>query len=120
MGFKIIGLLIYVCLSATGLTLIKTGLNKDSTVVISVTGVSLSFNWILIIGMCLYVLSFLASLLVMKNMNLSFFYPLSAGMIYVLVCVFGIVILGDSISKIQIIGMLVILTGIVLMNLGTK
>ena len=38
MGPQIIGLLIYVCLSAAGLTLIKIGLNKQGTLLLDKNG----------------------------------------------------------------------------------
>ncbi len=116
-GKKMIGLLIYVCLSAMGLIMIKIGLGKATSLSINKTGVSLAFSWILVLGMCLYVLSFLTSLLVMKSMDLSIYYPLSAGLIYILVCVLSVVILKENISMTQLVGMAVIFVGILIMNI---
>lgn len=113
-----IGLLIYVCLSATGLTLIKFGLNKNSTLSFNQTGFSLEFSWLLLIGLCMYVFSFLLSLVVMKGMDLSIYYPVSAGAIYIIVCVLGFFVLHEKITTNQLIGMAVILAGIIIMNLG--
>ena len=62
MGKGMIGLIIYVCLSATGLTLIKLGLGKDSTLLLNKGGFSLNLSWILVLGACLYVVSFLTSI----------------------------------------------------------
>ncbi len=117
-GKNMIGLLIYVCLSAAGLTLIKIGLGNDSTLVINKSGFMFQFNWILIIGMCLYILSFLTSLLVMKGMNLNIYYPLSAGLIYIIVCILSVVVLKEKVTLTQLIGMTVIFVGIIIMNLG--
>ena len=117
---QMIGLLIYVCLSAAGLTMIKIGLNRNSTLKLDSTGFSLVFGWILIIGIGLYVLSFLTSLIVMKNMNLSIYYPLSAGLIYILVCVLSVTVLKEKIGLSQLVGMLTILAGILIMNIGTS
>lgn len=112
-----IGLIIYVCLSAMGLTLIKVGLGKQTSLSLDTNGFSLSFSWILIAGMCLYILSFLTSLLVMKGMNLSIYYPLSAGLIYIFVCVLSVIVLKEKIGMIQLIGMAVIFAGILIMNI---
>ena len=112
-----IGLIIYVCLSATGLTLIKLGLGKDSTLLLNGSGFSLSLTWTLVLGACLYVVSFLLSMVVMKGMNLSVFYPVSAGLIYVAVCLLSFLVLKEKIPVQQLIGMAVILAGIVIMNL---
>ena len=116
-GKHMIGLIIYVCLSATALTLIKLGLGKDSTLLLNKGGFSLSLSWMLVLGACLYVVSFLTSMVVMKGMNLSVFYPLSAGMIYIAVCVLSFLLLKEKITTTQLIGMAVILAGIVFMNL---
>lgn len=117
LGKQMIGLLIYVCLSATGLTLIKMGLGKNTSLSFDRAGFSISFGWILILGMCLYVLSFCTSLIVMKSMNLSLYYPISAGLIYIIVCVLSVVVLKEKIGLLQLIGMAVIFVGILIMNI---
>ena len=113
-----LGLIIYVCMSATGLTLIKIGTTKESTLLINTAGFDLKLSWVLVIGLCIYVFSFLMSIVVMKRMNLSVFYPLSAGLIYVLVSLAGFLVLKESFTSYQLIGMGIILAGIVVMNLG--
>ena len=118
LGKPMIGLIIYVCLSATALTLIKIGLERNSTLLFNKGGFNLSLSWVLVLGAVLYVVSFLLSMIVMKGMNLSLFYPLSAGLIYVVVCVLSILVLKEKPSLYQLIGMVVILAGIIVMNLG--
>lgn len=113
-----IGLLIYVCLSATGLTMLKMGLDRGSTLLLDKSGFTLQFNWLLLLGMCVYVLSFLASLLVMKRMDLSLYYPISAGLVYIIVCLVSVLVLKEKLSAMQLAGMAVIFVGIILMNLG--
>ena len=115
-----IGLLIYVCLSALGLTLIKVGTNKGSSLILNSSGISLQLNWILVLGMVVYVVSFLTSMVVMKSMDLSLFYPLSAGLIYIIICLLSFLVLHESIPTQRLIGMTVILVGIIIMNIGRK
>ena len=117
-GKGMIGLAIYVCLSAAGLTLIKLGLGKESTLLLDKGGFNLSLTWTLVGGACLYVISFLLSMVVMKGMNLSLFYPLSAGLIYIAVCLASWLVLKEKISTSQLIGMAVILAGVIIMNIG--
>lgn len=119
-GKQMIGLLIYVCLSAAGLTLIKIGLDKNSSLVFDKLGFSITFSWILLLGMCIYILSFLTSMLVMKNMNLSVYYPLSAGLIYVVVCALSVVVLKEHLTWNQLVGMVIIFAGIIFMNIGKE
>lgn len=119
-GKQMIGLFIYVCLSATGLTLIKIGLDKNTSLLLDRSGFSLSFSWILLLGMCLYILSFLTSMLVMKNMDLSVYYPLSAGLIYIVVCVLSVIVLKEHLTWNQLVGMGIIFVGIIFMNIGKE
>ena len=112
-----IGLIVYVCLSATALTLIKLGLGKDSTLLLDKGGFNLNLSWMLVGGALMYVVSFCLSMVVMKGMDLSLFYPLSAGLIYVVVCLLSFLVLKEKITTTQLIGMIVILAGIVIMNL---
>ena len=115
-----LGLIVYVCLSATALTLIKLGLGKDSTLLLDKGGFNLNLSWMLVGGALMYVVSFCLSMVVMKGMDLSLFYPLSAGLIYVVVCLLSFLVLKEKITTTQLIGMVVILAGIIIMNLGKK
>lgn len=111
------GLLFYVILSASGLTIIKIGVNKGATLTLGKTGFSMELNWLLILGMALYIISFLTSMVVMKGMNLSLFYPISAGLIYIFICALSVTVLKEHITAKQLIGMAIILAGIIIMNL---
>lgn len=112
-----IGLLIYVIMSTVGLTLIKIGTASDFTLRIDKVGFQLQVNYVLLLGMCIYVISFLLSMMVMKKMDLSVFYPISAGLIYVFICIISVFFLKEKVSVNQLIGMGCILAGIVVMNL---
>lgn len=113
-----IGLIVYVCLSALGLTLIKIGTGQNGTLLLDGRGFTLELSWVLVLGMVIYVISFLTSLVVMKKMNLNVFYPVSAGAIYVIVCIVSYFVLHENISVQHLIGMALILGGIIVMNLN--
>ena len=115
---QMLGLVVYVCLSAAGLTLIKSGLARNFSLGLNSQGFSLKFSWILVLGMCVYILSFLISLAIMKDMNLSVYYPVSAGLIYVMVCLLSVAIFSEKITIQQLIGMISIFIGIIVMNIG--
>lgn len=119
-GRVMLKLLVYVLLSATGLTIIKIGISKGATLLFTKTGLSLAVNWVLLVGMLLYVVSFLCSMVAMKSMNLSVFYPVSAGLIYIVVLILSVIVLREKISAIQLIGMIIIFVGIVVVNIGRK
>lgn len=111
-----IGLLIYVIMSSLGLTLIKIGTANDFSLKLGRVGMQLQINYVLVAGMCIYIVSFLLSMMVMKKMNLSVFYPISAGLIYILICLLSVFVLKEKVSVNQMIGMGIILVGIVVMN----
>lgn len=111
-----IGLLIYVIMSSLGLTLIKIGTANDFSLKLDRVGVQFQINYVLVAGMCIYIISFLLSMMVMKKMNLSVFYPISAGLIYILICLLSVFVLKEKVSVNQMVGMGIILVGIVVMN----
>ncbi len=111
-----IGLFIYVIMSSLGLTLIKIGTANDFSLKLDRVGVQFQINYVLVAGMCIYIISFLLSMMVMKKMNLSVFYPISAGLIYILICLLSIFVLKEKVSANQMVGMGIILVGIVVMN----
>ena len=115
MSIVIVGLL-YVSCSALGLVLIKFGVNKGIGFSTNRSLLQIHFDLILLVGMLLYVLSFLLSMFVMSKMDLNYFYPVSAGIIYVLVCLLSFFILKETIQKSAILGMAFILTGVMIMN----
>lgn len=117
---KMISLGIYVLCSALGLVLIKMGINKGFSLGIQEGIIQFRLGSLSIIGMCLYVVSFLMSLLIMSKMNITYFYPLSAGLIYVLVCVAGVLWLGETIQTSKLIGIGLILAGIIAMNINSN
>lgn len=111
-----IGLIIYVIMSSLGLTLIKIGTANDFSLKLDRVGVQFQINYVLVAGMCIYIISFLLSMMVMKKMNLSVFYPISAGLIYILICLLSVFVLKEKVSVNQMVGMGIILVGIVVMN----
>lgn len=115
---QMILLVLYVLSSGGGLTLLKMGVNRGIGIRMKGGMFRIDFNYILIVGMILYILSFMLSLLAMSQMNLNYFYPVSAGLIYVFVCVLGTVLFKETITLKEKVGMFVIMAGIIIMNLS--
>ena len=110
-------LLIYAICSASGLSLLKLGVNSGFSLKLHAGMIQFEINWVLILGAIIYVISFLLSLFAMSKMNLSYFYPISAGLIYVVVCVLSIFLFKEKINTQQLIGMGFILIGFIVMNI---
>ena len=111
---------IYVLFSVSGLLFLKIGTTKAFDLSFSNGNFKFTINYILIIGTVLYLMAFITSLIAMKTIDLSIFYPISAGLGYVLVCLLSYLVLKEAITKQQLIGMLFILIGVILMNLKNK
>lgn len=112
----IVIMLFYVGLSALALILMKSGTNKMS-VGFQDGALSLTLGSRLLLGALLYIISFLLSLVLMQRLDLSFMYPLSAGIINLLVCILSVTVLKESIDITRWLGIGLITAGIVLMNL---
>ena len=110
-------ILLYVMFSSCGLILLKIGTSKNFSISFNKGSFSLEINFVLITGFLLYIASFITSLIVMQGMNLNIFYPVSAGAIYIIVCVLSTIVLHEEISIKQLVGMCIILIGILIINI---
>ena len=109
---------IYILCSALGLVLMKYGINKNFSLNVNMKAIHFEISVISLFGIILYIISFLLSLIIMSKSDIMFFYPISAGMIYVLICVIGVVFLHEAVSIKQWIGIALILSGVVFINIG--
>lgn len=108
---------VYVAFSVVGLLLLKIGTTRAFSLTYAEGNFDFKVNVVLLIGMCLYLMAFVTSLIAMKSIDLSVFYPVSAGLGYVFVCLLSYLVLKENISKEQLVGILFILIGVILMNL---
>ena len=108
---------IYACFSALGLLLLKIGATRNVSIKLTENCISIKLDVFVLLGALFYTISFFISVIGLKSINLSLFYPLSAGMVFVLVCLASRVLLKESISIERWIGMLLILCGVILMNI---
>ena len=113
---KILLVLMYVFLTIAGLVLMKCGKNTGS-VAIEQGSILFSINWISLLGLISYILSFLLFTRIVVKFNLSFIVPITAGIVQVLTLVFGIILFNETISVLSIIGVFLVICGIVLMNI---
>lgn len=116
MRMVIIKIIIYALFSSLGLFFLKTGAGKDFGIFFSKSSVSLQMNYRIILGLFFYIVSFLLSLSIMKEENLSIFYSVSSGLAYIFVGLLSYFILKEYMPVIRIMGMGFILFGILLMN----
>ena len=115
---QLITIVIYLFLSAGGLILFKLGSKLSAVSIILEKGVlGFSINVYSLAGLCCYLLSFVLYMQIVTKYDLTRIYPITSGLVYVLVFLGGIFILGENLSVVKFIGSVAILLGIILMNL---
>ena len=111
--------ILYVCLSAGGLILFKLG-SGDMRVNVTSTIFSIRFSWKMLLGIVCYGCSFLLWLYIVSQMNLSLAMPLSVGLVNLLVLLGSAFFLKEQITVFQWAGVMVIVVGLALINIGGK
>lgn len=118
MTFVLVAL--YLCCSVGGLTLVKVGAEHNAFGV-NPGFFNLSLSYTTLIGLILYICSFLMWIVIVQRFNLSYIQPLTAGLSYILVLGASVLILKEEIVTMQWVGIGFILVGVILMNLkGTN
>lgn len=113
----LIKIFLYVCFSAFGLLFLKLGVGSDFVFSVEKQMILVQVNGKLILGAVLYMISFMMSLVIMKEINISIFYPVSAGLMQVAVCLLSVFILHEKIEIVQLIGIGIVLIGVVMINI---
>lgn len=107
--------ILYLVLTSCGLLYIKLGGQSTSaSITNSIFSIQLDFR--LIIGLICYVLSFLLYTIILQKRDLSYIYPISAGIINIISVLMGVIILKEKISTSGIVGIAAIVIGVVLLN----
>lgn len=108
---------LYLFCSVGGLTLVKIGSNNNNFSVES-SFFNLQLSYLTLIGLILYIVSFLMWIVIVGKFNLSYIQPLTTGLSYVLIISASIFILKEVITPFQWGGLVFILIGVILMNIG--
>lgn len=115
---KYILIIIYLVLTVAGLILYKKGSNSDFLIAIENNALNIKLSLISILGLFCYMLSFLMYMLILPKFDLTFIYPLMTAISYIGIYVLSIIILGEKITTLGIVGSLIIMIGIFLVNIG--
>lgn len=106
---------LYLFLTSMGLLFIKLG-GKSTTITIAHSIFSIQIDLKLFFGLLCYVFSFLLYTVILQKRDLSYIYPISAGILNVITVLIGVVILKEKITASGIIGVAAIILGVVLLN----
>ncbi len=108
---------VYLLCSVGGLTLVKVGAGHNSFS-LNPSFFNLQLSYLTVIGLILYIFSFLMWIVIVGRFNLSYIQPLTTGLSYILIIAASIFILREVITPFQWAGLVFILIGVVLMNIG--
>lgn len=115
MNYFLVG--IYVICSVSGLVLFKLGSANELTVSLSSSFFSLKIHLLSILGLALYVFSFLIYMGLIAKNDLSYLVPIVTGIVYLCTLISSVVVFKETMHGWQIVGSLLIITGIFLMNI---
>lgn len=106
---------IYVVLSVAGMVLVKLWLPRVQSAWASGSGV-VKPGILLVAGASLYILSFLAWMMILARSPLTIAYPIAVGLTMMLSTASAIFFLDESLSLTAALGMLLVFAGIVLLS----
>jgi len=107
---------IYIILSASGLFLMKLGF-EGSAVAISRNLLKIDVNPVLLLGMLCYIASFFMFIYIVGKNNISYIFPISAGIMNIVTFALGALVLKEPVSVYSVLGVALVTAGVVLMNL---
>lgn len=115
MNYILIG--IYAVLSVSGLVFFKLGSVNELMIDFSSPFLSIKIHLFSILGLLLYVLSFLLYMGLIAKNDLSYIVPITTGIVYLCTLISSVVIFKETVYGFRITGSLLIIAGVILMNI---
>lgn len=112
---QILLVIVYLLLTVGALTLVKMG--SESRFSVSGGIFSMVIDFKLIIGLIMYIVSFLLYIGIISNFNLSYINPITTGISTVLIILSAVFILKEQITLFQYAGITLIILGVILANI---
>lgn len=107
---------LYIICSALGLLLIKAG-GQNLVLGVQQGTFHLNISLKMLLGMVFYVCSFLLFTFIVPKFDLTYIYPVAAGILYVVITIAGVLFLKEKITMWQLVGLILILLGVVAINI---
>lgn len=114
---QIITIILYAVISVTGLSLVKLGSHHPLSFAVGADGFSVGAGWMTLLGLVLYVISFLIYMTLVAKNNLTYLTPVSSAVVYILTTLVSLVLFRETMTPMQWVGWSFILVGAFLMNL---
>ena len=112
----VILIIIFLITSTIGLLLLKSGMKSFDIDFQSVLGnFKIVINLKLIVGLLIYIISFLTWIVILARKELSFIYPIIIGLSYIAITCTAIIILHESLSVAKVMAIILICCGIIIL-----
>ena len=108
---KFILFAVYVLCSSSALVLMKKG-GEGTSGKISAAGFSLDLKWLFVLGLCLYVVSFVLWTVIIGQFRLTYIMPVSYGAAFLVTAVLSHFFLREKVDLQSVLGLILIITGI--------
>lgn len=109
--------ILYIICSALGMVLIKLG-GQNTQIRLSHLGLQFQFSWLFFLGAFLYILSFLLWMYILQRFSLTYISPLAYGIMFVVMAILSYFILNETMSGLQILGLILILGGVLISSIS--
>ena len=115
----IILILVYAIISGLGMVLLRMG-SVESNFNLIEGNLTMSINPILVAGFILYVITFFLWLIILQKFNLTYVSPVAYGIAFIAICIISYFLLGEVITGVQYLGVLLIIFGVVVTSMPEK
>lgn len=111
--------IIYIICSALGMVLIKNG-GLSTGIDLNKVGIGFNFSWMFLVGTILYVASFILWMIILQKFPLTYISPISYGIMFIVMSILSYFILSETITAMQIVGIITIIIGVVICTIGKQ
>lgn len=108
---------LYILCTSSGLIFLKLGSNAAASFSIKHEVLSVNLHLFVILGVLFYGISFLLYIYLVSKHSLTFLYPLSTGLVYIVILVSSHFIFKEKVEVVTIVGGILIVLGVMLLNM---
>lgn len=115
---KLILTIIYICMTTTGIFLMKLGGNSLSLTLQN--GINFKMGYITLLGFLTYLISFLLWQKLLVTFDLSYIVPITTGISQIIILLLGVLFFKEQINWVGVVGVIITIIGITLIGFGKK
>lgn len=112
----VLQIMVYIFFTVGGLVFIKLG-SDNFSLILKTSKISFTCSPYLMLGLSFYLVSFVMWTIIVKGNKLSVIYPLTTGLVQILIFIFAVIIFHEKVEPLKLIGTAIIILGVVLLNI---